>query len=143
MAYLTEQPGTTLFQRYARCPWTLPSTESANLTYTSTLAAFTSALSPVPGDTKGYTDDNLFSAPTPAPASATIERPGSTSGKKKKKKSQSPANGEQQLESQNEHIPDKAESTTLPDDADRHAMLLDRTVEGGLDGVMGLGMSRE
>ena len=111
--------------------------------YTSTLSSFRNALSQSQGGAKGYTDDNLLSAPALAPAPASIERPASTGGKKKKKKSQLPVNGELQSESQNEHSPERTESTPSSSGIEGDAMLLDRTVEGGLDGVMGLGSSRE
>ncbi|WRT66421.1 uncharacterized protein IL334_003377 [Kwoniella shivajii] len=114
-------PGTPLFQRYARCPWFLPtesgaSSSSGQLDSTSSSNAFRSNLSSSSSNiSEEYVDEIRLTVPTPPPekTNGNVNGNGTTTGKKKKRNG-SPAN----------------------------AMMLDRLVEGGLDGVSGLSPSR-
>lgn len=88
----------------------------------------------------GYNEDTFLAVPM------SNERPNSASGKKKKKKAPSSANGQEQLHLQpgsGEHSPNSTDSPVPSPAVKQDAMVLDRTVEGGLDGVIGLGSSRE
>ncbi|WVQ80750.1 hypothetical protein IAT38_002855 [Cryptococcus sp. DSM 104549] len=120
-------PGTPLFQRYARCPWTL-STPSATLDLTSPSSAFRTHLS-----LSTKYSENLTN-----PGASPLERddsPASTasgdSGRSGKKGSKLKPNGKA-----NGKVAEKKEE---PEPA---AMVLDRVVEGGLEGVIGVGESR-
>ncbi|KAL1411568.1 hypothetical protein Q8F55_002532 [Vanrija albida] len=117
-------PGTPQFQQYARCPWVIKS-DTVELDLTSPLSAFRSQLS--------------ATAPAAAPSNhLTVEpeappRTSTPGGRKKNKsRSQTPL--------------DPAAATTAPTtgaaDVPADAMVLDRTVEGGLDGVVGMGSSQ-
>ena len=121
-----------MFQRYARCPWLIPCESGDSLSYTSSLAAFRAALSLQTQETsQGYHDETILAVPV------SIERPGSTSGKKKKKKTSSSVENEVVAAEQS------SSGSKGVTDSEEDAMVLDRTVEGGLDGVIGLGSSRE
>ncbi|WOO80610.1 uncharacterized protein LOC62_03G004136 [Vanrija pseudolonga] len=120
-------PGTPQFQQYARCPWVVNS-DAIELDFTSPLSSFRTHLS-------GATP-----AAAPPPSShLTVEsegpsRTGTPAGKKKNKsRSQTPS-----------EAPTVATTTTraAPADVPADAMVLDRTVEGGLDGVVGMGSSQ-
>ncbi|WWD17252.1 hypothetical protein CI109_101690 [Kwoniella shandongensis] len=123
-------PGTPLFQRYARCPWTL-STPSSSLDLTSSTSAFRSHLSSK--SSSQYTDEIHLIVPTPP-----VSIPSAAGGKKGKKK-----NGSSSPASSGADTPDLGKSSNgrVGDDPP-DAMVLDRVVEGGLEGVIGVGPSR-
>jgi hypothetical protein len=171
---VTLQPGTPLFQRYARCPWTLP-TSTTPLDLASPLSLFRKALpagsaSGGGGDAPSYLSPSAASA-TSASGSGTLSV-GETgtvgAGKsakrdKGKKRATSPtgksassrASSAQSAQSTGSSIPEQkspgdgegggaegegdneGKVATAPD-----AMILDRTGEGGMDGVIGMGQSR-
>ncbi|KAK4684206.1 hypothetical protein P7C73_g5990, partial [Tremellales sp. Uapishka_1] len=105
-------PGTPLFQRYARCPWTLPSS-SGSLDYTSPLSAFRSNLT----SKVAYDEIQLALPPMPVVVS----------GKKSKKRTPSP---------------NDVDTAPPTPETPLDAMILDRVVEGGLEGVVGMGCSK-
>ncbi|KAL7421597.1 hypothetical protein Q5752_003366 [Cryptotrichosporon argae] len=115
-------PGTPLFQQYARCPWSLP-TDNGQLTASSSIDDFGAH----------------FGSPAPA-ANGQAERRANgkartTDGKANGKigRAKSAASDEQD---------DEPPSTVAPRQTKHEAMVLDRTVEGGLEGVLGVGPSR-
>ncbi|ORY33951.1 hypothetical protein BCR39DRAFT_230785 [Naematelia encephala] len=119
-------PGTPLFQRYARCPWTLP-TSSNNLDFSSPLSSFRAHLASK--SQAQYVDEVRLTVPTIA---------SNGHGKKKSKRVGSPSSGRSGSGGSDvspEHgAGDGFEAVD--------AMVLDRVVEGGLDGVIGVGTSR-
>ncbi|KAK8864448.1 hypothetical protein IAR55_001697 [Kwoniella newhampshirensis] len=129
-------PGTPLFQRYARCPWTLP-TPSGSLDLTSTTHAFRSHLSSK--SPSQYIDEVRLTVPS----RSTLNSAAIMNGKKGKKKGGSPASAnsgtDTGLNGRRTPVSDleEREDTDPPD-----AMVLDRVVEGGLEGVIGVGPSR-
>ncbi|OXG40592.1 hypothetical protein C360_00364 [Cryptococcus neoformans Bt15] len=100
-------PGTPLFQRYARCPWTV-STSSGTLNLTSSVATFHSSLFPRASQYEEEIDGQKSSI-----SDKTRKASKSGAGGTKKKRYGEPP-----------------------------VMVLDRVVEGGLDGVMNVGESR-
>ncbi|KIR40578.1 hypothetical protein I313_03229 [Cryptococcus deuterogattii Ram5] len=100
-------PGTPLFQRYARCPWTV-STSAGTLNLTSSVATFHSSLSLRPSQYEEEIDEQKSSASDEI-------RKASKSGTSRTKKKRS---------------------------LEPPVMVLDRVVEGGLEGVMNVGESR-
>nr|XP_019046369.1 hypothetical protein I302_05113 [Kwoniella bestiolae CBS 10118]OCF25299.1 hypothetical protein I302_05113 [Kwoniella bestiolae CBS 10118] len=106
-------PGTPLFQRYARCPWILP-ISSGNLDMTSPLRSFRSNLS------KSEKSQEYV-----------VE---------KKKRGGSPnTNNSSENES---NSATKGRDDRKEEDEQGDAMILDRLVEGGLEGVSNLGPSK-
>ncbi|GFZ43882.1 hypothetical protein JCM24511_01602 [Saitozyma sp. JCM 24511] len=101
-------PGTPLFQRYARCPWTLP-TSTTPLDLASPLSLFRKAF---PANTASGRDAQSYLSPSGA--SAASASTASVSG---------------------------TVSTSIGESAP-DAMILDRTGEAGMDGVIGMGQSR-
>ena len=113
-------PGTPLFQRYARCPWVLPST-GGDLVYDSPASAFRSNLL---AKAHAYVDEVRLTVPesTDRPASpGSNSSKGSGSGKKQSRKK------------------GKAELIEWKEDA----MVLDRLSEFGYEGINGASPSRE
>lgn len=106
------QPGTPQFQQYARCPWVVQC-DPGELDYTHPLAAFRERLQ----------DDGTSSS---APSHSSNGTPEAGGGKKKKNK----RNG-----CSTAAVPTK-------DSLAADAMILDRSVEGGLEGVVGMGVSQ-
>lgn len=116
------QPGTPLFQRYARCPWSIASSSSKatpsphskspsrgeSLTFTSTVASLAAGRSS--GEEGAFVN-------------------GSATGI-----SEEEVSGRERREA-------KRDSSAV-DGKEGRVMLLDRVGEGGLDGVIGLGTSR-
>ena len=135
----SKQPGTPLFQRYARCPWQL-NTPSTTLSHTSSLSAFQAGLSGQPQtQAPAYTDEITLSVPAPEPRQS-----GSSGNGKKKKRNISPASAASSVGSEAK-LSETLGKVDLKERETREvegAMVLDRGVEGGLDGVIGLGPSR-
>ena len=139
---LTFQPGTPLFQRHARCPWKI-STAAGELDFTSPLSSFRSA----------FGQANEKSSPSyphePQPSTPSESQPkASNGGGKKKKRGPSPQN----LDSGSETVEKSTQmlngnkghaGSSVATESQKKGMLLDRVVEGGFDGVEGLGPSRE
>ncbi|WWC94200.1 hypothetical protein V866_001040 [Kwoniella sp. B9012] len=125
-------PETPLFQRYARCPWILP-TPSGQLDLTSKVSAFRSHLSKS-DKSEEYVEQIRLSVPTPPPAG----NGGGGGGKKKKR------NGSPNSAAMSENESSKNTSTTKEEEREEEgdAMILDRLVEGGLDGISNLGQSK-
>ncbi|WWC70041.1 uncharacterized protein I206_103985 [Kwoniella pini CBS 10737] len=105
-------PGTPLFQRYAKCPWTI-TTSSGQLDSTTPSNVFRSHFSSSQ-NVEEYIEQLKLTVPSPSPTPDNEINGNSVNRKKNKKRNGSPNN----------------------------AMILDRLVEGGLDGVSGLGASK-
>ena len=146
-----EQPGTPPFQRHARCPWTLP-TSSGALTHSSPLSSFRAHFS----GTTASPDHLQVPKPTvPSGSGSSSNTSGPTSNGGKKNKS---------IKSQNRNpspsISDHSDSSEIKStgrglsahphgtsagqatSGEADGMILDRVVEGGLDGVENLSPSR-
>ncbi|WVR07086.1 hypothetical protein IAU60_004125 [Kwoniella sp. DSM 27419] len=162
-------PGTPQFQRYARAPWVLPvSSGSDALNLASPASAFRAHL-PSNKASNGYPDRPKAGMPSPSPGPTPVHTPPpavvsseantalsalieGTTKKNKKKRVGSPASvlvdvsetkaapavQEQRISGTGEVS--RASESSRDDQVD--AMVLDRLVEGGLDGVIGLGSSR-
>lgn len=136
----TLQPGTPLFQRYARCPWHLK-ISAGELDYTSPVSSFFANLSP--GSAPEYSEptQHLSIPVSSAPA---------TEGKKKKRGGSpstptgtSVTSTETQIKLNGKAIDDKTKKLGNGQPAAADAMVLDRMGEGGLEGVTGLSTSSE
>ncbi|WWC62023.1 uncharacterized protein I303_104610 [Kwoniella dejecticola CBS 10117] len=162
-------PGTPSFQRYAKCPWVIP-TSSGQLDSTSTLNSFRSHFSSTKSSEE-YIEEIRLTVPSPSPPSDNINNAGTSGsgsasasgGKKKKKRNGSPNSAavsasENEVATQNDepNPQDNSKSSaikstssnsisgtsTKKNEVQGDAMILDRLVEGGLDGVSGLGTSK-
>ncbi len=102
-----------MFQQYARCPWEVE-TESKPLDLTASLASFRA---------------ELGSSPLSAPEEGDAPAPAPRKGKKKKNGGGGSGGGGER--------PD-----TVSPAPESDAMVLDRSVEGGLEGVVGLSRSQ-
>ena len=116
-------PGSPLFQRYARCPWVLPST-GGDLVHDSPVSAFRSNLS---AKAHAYVDEVKLTVPesTDRPAS-----PGSNSSK---------GSGSGKVTQKQSRKKGKAELVEWKEDA----MVLDRLSEAGYEGINGVSPSRK
>jgi hypothetical protein len=101
-----------MFQQYARCPWEVE-TDSKPLDLTAPLASFRT---------------ELGSSPLSAPEEGDAPAPAPRKGKKKKNGGGGGGGGE------------RADTASPATESD--AMVLDRSVEGGLEGVVGLSRSQ-
>ena len=120
------QPGTPAFQTHARCPWHLP-TPSGTLDHTSLLSSYKSHF------TGGSAEKEEISLKVPEPA---------TSKKKGKKGSSGPSSlNDNGAILENLKRSDKGNETKKMD-TESEGMILDRVVEGGLEGVEGMPPSR-
>jgi len=120
--YTNDQPGTPAFQTHARCPWTLP-TPSAPLDHTSPVSSYKAYFA-------GEPEKEEISLKVPEPK------------KKGKKGSPGPSsldNGDA-LESIKKGV---IAQEGMGKKEDSEGMILDRVVEGGLDGVEGMSPSRK
>ncbi|WVQ72462.1 hypothetical protein IAR50_002014 [Cryptococcus sp. DSM 104548] len=107
-------PGTPLFQRYAHCPWVLAA-PSGDLDQASPLQSFISHLSPKRSQ---YDDNDIQSG-------------------------EEDVKDEESVSGDSGRVAGKTRAEYRSKDVgDPPAMVLDRAVEGGLEGVMGVGESR-
>ncbi|WWC89272.1 uncharacterized protein L201_004193 [Kwoniella dendrophila CBS 6074] len=149
-------PGTPSFQRYARCPWLIPSS-SGQLNLTSSSNAFRTHFSSS-DSSQQYIDEIRLTVPeqpkTPSPAISDKEKTGingsSGSGNGKKKKRNGSSSNVVISESEttkNEEVHSdqtkkNVKSTESSKEDHNDAMMLDRLVEGGLDGISNLSPSK-
>lgn len=132
------QPGTPHFQRHARCPWSLP-TPSGLLHQASPLAAFRAFLN-------GESPDHLQ---VPIPSSSAPSGGTHTTGSKKSKKHRNPSPSATSDTSDSSEVKSsgfvKSSGSSKVDgeQGEGEGMILDRVVEGGLDGVEGMSPSRQ
>jgi hypothetical protein len=114
-----DQPGTPAFQTHARCPWSLP-TPSGSLDHTSPLSSY-----------KAH-----FNRETPEKEGISLKVP----EPKKKGKKGSPGPSSLNDGGILENV--KAIKEGMGKKEDSEGMILDRVVEGGLEGVEGMSPSR-
>jgi hypothetical protein len=113
------QPGTPAFQTHARCPWSLP-TPSGSLNHTSPLSSYKAHFNGETPEKEGIS----FKVPEP----------------KKKGKKGSPGPSSFNDGGILENVKGADTGTGKKEESD--GMILDRVVEGGLDGVEGMSPSR-
>jgi hypothetical protein len=133
---LSRQPGTPLFQSHARCPWSLL-TDSGSLDHTSSIDSFRAHFSGEPVPSPAVEDIHLR---VPTPVSSTAAGGGK---KKNKQKGSTPSSlGDTSDTPEMKPSSAKVDNGKSAKDQDGNGMILDRVVEGGLDGVEGMAPSR-
>lgn len=138
------QPGTPAFQRYARCPWTIPDqTDSA-----IPARDFTSPSRSSRQRTESPTYPRQQHLTVPEVSAASDPHTAVKSGGSKKTRTPSPASvsaGSSEGGKETETVSlDKSQapiSSAATGQEVEDAMVLDRSVEGGLEGVIGLSTS--
>ena len=145
-----EQPGTPLFQRHARCPWTLP-TSSGALTHSSPLSSFRAHFS---GESASpvhlqVPTSNTPSGPNNNGTTSNVGKKNKNSKNQNQNRNPSPSisdhSDSSEIKSTGRGLSTHPHGTAAGQETSGEAdgMILDRVVEGGLDGVENLSPSRE